>query len=279
MSASIKAAENAGALVQLLPKVSGDTQSLMLGAMMIDGLIHRFQQAGGQSAYVVAGLGDIRDGGGPIVIATARPGQHPEEVEQLFRDLIQGAWPHAREIARSWPTARKSTFSEKATWCLIGTKSTRRPVRGVEIGAAERTSSIRWRSLSAKAPWRRPCSAPGPIFAASCASCGPSCRACSRRCKRRAGRSLATLSKLAINPPPNTKPRLALVTKDAESAEIFAKLWQDLPTATTEFGGNEQVAAAGKGYAQLLVDSLPVKVEGTRRHDRLADRCRRNSRN
>ncbi len=54
------------------------------------------------------------------------------------------------------------------------------------------------------------------------------------------------------------------MAKDAEGAEIFAKLWHDFPTATTEFGGNEKSRELAKGYVQLLVDSLPVKVEGTK---------------
>ena len=40
--------------------------------MMIDGLLNRFQQAGGQGIYLVGGLEQITIGGGPIAIAPYR---------------------------------------------------------------------------------------------------------------------------------------------------------------------------------------------------------------
>ena len=68
----------------------------------------------------------------------------------------------------------------------------------------------------------------------------------------------------AVNAPPDSRPRLALQAKDAEAAEFFAKLWQELPIAVTEFGGNEASRNDAKRYAQLLVDTLPAKVDGSR---------------
>jgi hypothetical protein len=69
---------------------------------------------------------------------------------------------------------------------------------------------------------------------------------------------------LAVSAPPNPRPRLALQAKDPEAAELFAKLWRDLPTAVTEFGGNEASRKQAQKYAQLLVDTLPPKVDGSR---------------
>jgi hypothetical protein len=68
----------------------------------------------------------------------------------------------------------------------------------------------------------------------------------------------------AINGPPKLNPRLALYTNDPESAKTFVKLWKDLPTAVTQFGGNKKSLEQTRGYAQLLVSALPAKAEGTR---------------
>src|SRR5436190_2852854 len=49
----VKVAENMSAALQLLHTLPGEAQSFSLGAMMIDGLLNRFQQAGGQGIYLV----------------------------------------------------------------------------------------------------------------------------------------------------------------------------------------------------------------------------------
>jgi hypothetical protein len=69
---------------------------------------------------------------------------------------------------------------------------------------------------------------------------------------------------VAANAMPDPKLRVVLETRDAESAEVFAKLWQNLPTETTEFGDSVKAQEQVKGYAELLVKALPAKVDGTR---------------
>jgi prepilin-type processing-associated H-X9-DG protein len=68
----------------------------------------------------------------------------------------------------------------------------------------------------------------------------------------------------AINSPPDPRPRLTLQAKDAASAEVFAKLWRDLPVAVTQFGGNDQSRQFAKEAARLFVDSMPADVQGAR---------------
>jgi prepilin-type processing-associated H-X9-DG protein len=68
----------------------------------------------------------------------------------------------------------------------------------------------------------------------------------------------------AINSPPDARPRLSLQATDAASAEVFAKLWRDLPVAVTQFGGNDQSRQFAKEAARLFVDSMPVDVQGSR---------------
>jgi hypothetical protein len=67
-----------------------------------------------------------------------------------------------------------------------------------------------------------------------------------------------------VNAPPKAEPRITLQAKDAASAEVFAKLWRDLPIAVTQFGGNERSKAEASGAAQLVVTAMPVEVNGNR---------------
>ena len=78
----------------------------------------------------------------------------------------------------------------------------------------------------------------------------------------------------AINGPPKMNPRLALYTSDPESAETFVKLWNDLPTAVTQFGGNEKSLEQVQGYAQLLVSALSRKGRGDASRDQYTARSR-----
>src|SRR6185312_16260839 len=42
----------------------------------------RFRDAGGQGIYMLAGLGDLHIGAGPLVIATTQPGRKLDDIEQ-----------------------------------------------------------------------------------------------------------------------------------------------------------------------------------------------------
>jgi len=247
--ATAKASGTAGAILPLLPK-GADTKPIMLGAMMADGMIHRFKEAGGESLYVIAGLGDIRAGGGPIGIATTRPGANAADLEKLFRDLIREVSPAS---GQSW----ELDVVRKGDAVLIGSKSS--VARYAALKASPRTELLE--------PLAKLVADGAKIAAVF--SPGSDYRRVSRELWPEFPGALAPLRgeladrwlriELDEKPP---RPRVSLVAKDAEAAEIFAKLWRDLPTAVTEFGGNEQSRELAKGYAQLLVDTLPVKVEG-----------------
>lgn len=252
---SMPAAGSAGELLKVLPKGSVDTQSVMLGAMMIDGMVHRFQQAGGQGIYVVAGLADISVDGGPIGVATTKPGQRAEDVERLFRDLV-------REIGSISPQGSIGQIDvlRKGDAVLVGKKVT--VTRYAALKSSPRMDLVE--------PLAK-LIGDGAI-AAGVFCPGPDYRRVSRELWPELPGVLAPLKgemadrwlrfEAVVDRPPNAKPRITLVAKDADAAEIFAKLWRDLPIATTQFGGNPKSVELAKGYAQLLVDSLPVKVEG-----------------
>src|SRR5262245_15996900 len=75
--AALPSLGSASDIVKALPNLSSgpDSQSWALAARIVEGTIKRFQEAGGQNLYVVAGLADVRFGGGPLVIATCQPGK------------------------------------------------------------------------------------------------------------------------------------------------------------------------------------------------------------
>ncbi len=246
----INVAEHAGQLMKLLPKASGDAQSWTLGVTMADGLVGQFQQAGGQGVYVVAGLADVHTGGGPLVIATTRAGKQPEQVERLVRDHLQQFGGNQLEVQR------------KGDVVVIGTKAT--VARYAALKSAARSDLIEpLAKLTGEGPMAAGVFCPGPDFRRVVRELWPELPGVLAPLKGElADRWLRF--ELAVNPPPNARPRLSLDAKDAEAAEVFAKLWHDLPTTTTEFGGNEDLLQQVKGFAQLLVDSLPVKVEGTK---------------
>src|SRR4051812_16839283 len=75
-------------ILKILPQLPQDVQSAIVGVAMAETLAEQFRDAGGQSIYVLAGLGDVHIGGGPVSIATTRADAHPEGVEQFFRTTI-----------------------------------------------------------------------------------------------------------------------------------------------------------------------------------------------
>jgi hypothetical protein len=259
--ASLKVSENSGELWQVLPKLSGDAQVWIAGAMMVDGLARQFQQAGGQSIYVVAGLGDAHIGGGPVILATVRSGHRPQEIERLFHDMIPQIIAYPRQMSDD-AFAKQITVQQRGDAVLVGTKSS--VARYASLKPAARNDLI--------APLTK-LSGEGALAAAVFCP-GPDSRRVVRELWPNLPGSLEPLRgemadrwlhlEAAVNLPPDAKPRLALEARDADAAELFAKLWRNLPMETTEFGGNANAREQVKGYAQLLVDLLPAKVDGTR---------------
>src|SRR4051812_41589503 len=50
---SLKVSEASTFTTKILPMFGDEAQHLMFGVMMIDGIVHRFQDAGGEELYVV----------------------------------------------------------------------------------------------------------------------------------------------------------------------------------------------------------------------------------
>ena len=252
--------ENPAALLSVLPGVSANTQPWLLGAMMVDGFIHRFQEAGGKGVFVVAGLADIHVDGGPIGIVTTKSGEHPEKVEKLLKDMIQEL-RSAAQMAGGAPSFQIDVV-RKGDLVLIGTKSSlARYTKLKSSPRADLTEPLM--KLIDEGALAAGVFCPGADYRRVSRELWPALPGVLAPMKgEMADRWLRI--EAAVNHPPDVKPQVVLVAKDAEAAEIFAKLWRELPVATTQFGGNEKSRQEARGYAQLLVDSLPAKVDGTR---------------
>ena len=161
--------------------------------------VRQFQQAGGQSIYVVVGLADVHIGGGPLVIATMRPGQQPEKVERLVRDHLQQFGGDQLDVQR------------KGDVVLIGMKAT--VARYAALKSAARNDLIEpLTKLTSEG-----------VMAAAVFCPGPDFRRVVRELWPELPGVLAPLQgelvdrwlrfELAVNPPPNARPRLALVSQ------------------------------------------------------------------
>jgi hypothetical protein len=233
----------------------------MVGAMMVDSLVQRFQHAGGQSLYALAGLADIHIGGGPIIIATAQPGKRPEEVEQFFRDVLNEIIKDSAQSDEP-PLVQQIEVKRKGDAVLIGTKSTL-----ARYGRLQ--PSPRSELLEALAKLN----SEGALIAAVFCP-GSDYRHVSRELWPELPGALAPLRgeladrwlyfAVAINPPPDPKPRVVLQAKDADSAAVFVKLWRDLPLA---FDGIKEFGTPPPEFKQLLqilVQGVPPQQDGAR---------------
>src|SRR4051812_41425454 len=76
-------------MLLVMQSLPADVQAQIFIAVGVETMAVRFREAGGQGIYILAGLGDVHIGGGPVVIATAQPGRRPEEFQQFFGVMIQ----------------------------------------------------------------------------------------------------------------------------------------------------------------------------------------------
>jgi hypothetical protein len=241
-------------------KLPGVAKDLGVGLLMAEGLVKKLKAAGAEQVCAIAGLGDMHDGGGPLFVISVNPGKSPD-VERSLKGMLQ-------EIIDSpssghWRTdAQDFDVRQAGGVVLAGTKGT----------VARYTSEKSTSRDDLLGPFAKLASDNSMLSGVFCP--GPDFRRVVRELWPKLPGSLAPLrGELAdrwislegsINLPPNMSPKLSLQTKDAEAAETFAKLWRDMPTATTEFGDKGDSSRMVQGYAQLLVTMLPASVEGTR---------------
>jgi hypothetical protein len=259
--ASIKLPDDGGALFKAAPQLSGGIQSLAFAGLFAQDFIKRFQEAGGQGVYAVAGLADIHEGGGPLVLATARTGQPADKIERVLNDVIQQIDKNTAQSGAG-KTVEQLKVERKGDVVLLGMKgtvdlyTTRKADERKEL--VEPLAKLADGGATASAVF-----CPGADFRRVVRELWPELPGVLAPMRGELADRWISLEG-SINMPPNISPKLTLQAKDAEAAELFAKMWHDLPIATTQFGGNEQSNRQAKGYAQLLVDTFPAKVLGTR---------------
>ena len=73
-------------LLLVMQSLPAEVQAQMFLVVGAETLAVRFRDAGGQGIYMLAGLGDLHIGGGPVIVATAQPGRKLDEVEKFFRN-------------------------------------------------------------------------------------------------------------------------------------------------------------------------------------------------
>ena len=259
--ASIKLPDDRGALLKAAPQLSGAVQSLAFAGLFAQESIERFQEAGGQGVYVIAGLADIQVDGGPLVVATARTGQPADKIEQAFKEVIEQIQKNTSH-SDAEKTAEQLKVERKGDVVLFGMKST---IDRYNTKKAEQRKEL-VDPLAKLAEGGAAVSAvfcPGPDFRRVVRELWPELPGVLAPLRGELADRWISLE-ASINLPPNINPHLTLQTKDAESAQIFAKLWHDLPKAPAAFGDDPKAARQVEGYAQLLVDTLPARVDGTR---------------
>lgn len=246
----VNVVEIAGTLLKWMPAGAVDPVEWTGGAALADGMVRQLQQAGVGDAYVVIGLADLHREGGQLAIITARAGQSIETVEQRFRELKQQFGIHDAVIQR------------KGDVVLIGTKSA--IAHYTNLKSTDRSDLT------------------GPLMQhvqehamAAVVFCpGPDFRRVVRELWPELPGPLAPLNgelmdrwqhvEAVVDPLPKVNPHVSLLAKDAATAEQLAKLWRDLPKIVAELGAQSSEVERAKNYSQLLIDTLAVKVDGTR---------------
>jgi len=250
-------------LIKALPMLSSspDAPSWLFASRVAEGVIKRFRDAGGQNLYIVAGLADVRVGGGPLMIATANTSKNSQDVERMLNDVI-------REIVFLRPSSDGSAWADqiavkrKGDAVLVGMKLTVN--RYLALKPSGRSELLQ--------PLAKLADDGAVVAAVFCP--GSDYRRVSRELWPELYGTLAPRKgeladrwqhfEFAINAAPNVRPRIALQARDAEAAEVFAKLWRSAPEAVTEYSGQDRTMEATKAIVDLVVNAMPASVEGTR---------------
>ncbi len=238
-------AKNLGVLFASLPKLPDQEQAEMLGFTMVSGWVKSFQDAGGQGAYVLAGLGDIHIHGGPLLIATTRPGKHPEDVEKMIRETIRQLMHDPSQ------TAAGPIVQRKGDVVLVATKST--VARYAELNSSARNDLIDpLARLSGEGAVAAAVFCPGLDFRRVVRELWPELPGPLASLRGELADRWLDLE-VAIDLPPNPRLRIAMQAKDAGAAVTFAKLVRDFPAIISEL---ETLTNSQKSVIAAAVESL-----------------------
>ncbi|HEY3391708.1 MAG TPA: DUF1559 domain-containing protein [Lacipirellulaceae bacterium] len=235
----------------LLPLVGDERQPATAALRGAQQLIDALRKAGVDRVYAVAGLADIHERGGPLVLLQLKAGRQPENV---VRKLSQVA---PLKVGQSQVEMRPHGSNE----VLVGLQAT--VERYASLARSERPDVIN--------PLERLSNENAKIAAVFCP--GPDFRRVVRELWPELPGPLAPLRgeladrwlhlELSTNLPPKAKPQLTVQARDEEAATIFAQLWRDLPTAVPTMTG-EANPKQTRQYVQAVVEALPPKLQGDR---------------
>jgi hypothetical protein len=236
-------------------------RSEVMAMIMAEGFAIRFREAGGQSLYLLAGLGDVHLGGGPVLIARAKEGRTPEEIQKLLQQMVHEILDDKAQAALR-PIAEQLDIQVKFGSVVCGLKST--VARYAALKPVSRKDLVEpLAKLTGEGAIVATVFCPGPDFRRVVRELWPTLPG-----------SLASLSgdladrwlylEAAVNLLPNANPRIALQAKDDESAFTFVKLLRELPVALGDMKDLGDGRIALKQMIQTLVDLAPPTQEGSR---------------
>lgn len=236
-----------------LPNADGEASAMASMLQGLDQMARAVGSAGVDSVYVVMGLADLHQRGGPVLVVNLRAGVAPDNAATMLKSALQKfgpgngaieARPHGPNavLVGQWLTLeRYATFNNNERADVVGPLG-----RLADDGA---------------------------IFAAVFCP-GPDFRRVVRELWPEMPGPLAPLRgeladrwrhlEVSLPAAPNAVPHIVLQAQDAEAAEVFGKLWHDLPTAVAALDGHNDAHRRANASLQILVDALPAKVEGTR---------------
>lgn len=248
-----KAKGDDGLLFSVLPLPEETSQALSPALQVFDQFVSAFRNAGVESVQVVAGLADINERGGPLLIVRTAPGGDTIKVIEMLTPLVQSA-------GHWWADLDAQVHSENTV--IVGSAATLNRYRALK-------SEARPDLLDPLAKLTQEGCAVSAVFCP-----GPDFRRVVRELWPQFQGSLAPLRgeladqwlhlELAALAPPGSIPQITLQAKDAKSAETFVKLLQVLPAAaehSPDLGNQQQVV---KQQIETILSVLPPQQDGAR---------------
>ena len=238
----------------ILPSIGADEESRGAVVKRVNQFVGALRAAGVDGVYIVAGLGDLHLGGGPLLFFHVEPGGQPEKVVQMFAPVAPLNLKRWLSEIEMRPHGRDAV--------LVGAPTTLR--RYVSLAKSNRGDLL------------------GPLAeqgedgaAAALVFCpGPDFRRVVRELWPELPGPLAPLRgeladqwlhlEAAVNLPPDAKLRIAMQATDAEAVKTFVKLWRDLPAAARRLPGNEEMRRALQAYVQVALETVDQQQDGTR---------------
>jgi hypothetical protein len=249
-------------ILQAMSQMPEPQKSEAMALIMAEGFAIRFREAGGQGLYLLAGLKDVHVGGGPVLIARAKEGRTPEEIQKLLQQMVHEIVDDKSQTFLR-PIAEKLDIQVKFGSVVCGQKST--VARYAGLKPAPRKDLVE--------PLAKLTGEGAIVAAVFCP--GPDFRRVVRELWPELPSPLASLRgeladrwlhlEAGVNLLPNANPRISLQTTDDESAFTFVKLLRELPAALgdmKELGDGDRIAL--KQMIQTLVDLAPPTQEGSR---------------